>query len=91
MHCIFAVRYSRGSLAQLVQSAALTGQRSLVRVQYDPPTTRTKQVRVFCAQKSPIQGRKNSQRPPHFCRMDLKRLSDLSADEKGTLTRIDAP
>ena len=91
MHCIFAVRFSRGSLAQLVQSAALTGQRSLVRVQYDPPITRTKQVRVFCAQKSPIQGRKNSQRLPHFCRMDLKRLSDLTADEKGTLTRIDAP
>ena len=36
LHRIFAARFSRGSLAQLVQSAALTGQRSLVRVQYDP-------------------------------------------------------
>lgn len=38
MHCIFAVRFSRGSLAQLVQSAALTGQRSLVRIQYGSRT-----------------------------------------------------
>ena len=40
--------------------------------------------------KIPFRGRGEAGIAPQFCAMDLKRLSELSADEGGTLTRIDA-
>jgi len=45
----------------------------------------------YAARKIPPSGEGSIEALERACNMDLKRLSELEASERGTLTRIDAP
>jgi len=88
--------YIRRPIQQRVISSA-GSERCLDRaeVQYDPPENPAFEPGFFMLHtprtKSPHQGRLRSIVLDEFSTMDLKRLSDLEAHERGTLTKIDAP